>query len=362
MHQVDTPTLEYVKQRYPDIVGWVPCLHSKDGTPHFNTTRFITARGTFVSVFSVKPVYYEALGGFWRPLSEVTTCHGNKTIRLQSDALRLMTPRYMRWLEARQRLLGSELVFDYGYMGAGIQPKYMQFATTSTFYPDPNPETTTMDGGILAFQTEGSNSIALWNELHDWNGTAAGVSNITSDSVASSDAHAVRVVNASGGINRTQIGRTFMLFDTSSIGSDTVDTATLSVYGFRLGADFNIGVVQSSPASNTALVADDFDQCGAIDSPVEGASRTTITTTTQYYDWVFNTTGESWVNTSGITKLGNRSANDMDDTYPSIGTDWRFSWSSADVSGTANDPKLVVEHSAGGGGTVLPSYIPMIGL
>lgn len=353
MHQVDKPTLEYAKKLHPDIIGWVGPLHAKDGAPYFNTTQFVTANGTYVSVFSVKPVYYEAIGGYWRPLSEITSYHGNKRIEL-NDKWRLATPRFIDWLSKRQAIFGGQLLLPT-YFGEFrrqdiARPVISLGLTTTTVYPDPNPETTTMDGGILAFQTETTVSQALWDELHDWNGTAAGVTGITDDTATSGDTYVVRNVRNPGVSNATQIGRAFFLFSTSAIGSDTISSATFSVYGWGSNG-LTMGVVQSSPASNTALVTGDFDQCGAINSPTEGTdARVTPsnTPTLSYANWSLNATGRGWVNGSGVTKLGLRSDADITDSFPGSTIDQRHNCYYADVSGTSTDPKLVVEHTAGG--------------
>jgi hypothetical protein len=97
-----------------------------------------------VDVFHVKPIYYEALDGSWRPMAEVCTHHGNRRIVLAPHAWGMIHPRFLQWLMKRQRLLGSALEFD----GGVLAPERLEFALTLTAYPDASPETTTMDGHV----------------------------------------------------------------------------------------------------------------------------------------------------------------------------------------------------------------------
>jgi len=71
-----------------------------------------------------------------------------------------------------------------------------------------------------------------------------------------------------------------------------------------------------------------------------------------YADYALNATGTAQINQTGISKFGYAMVYDIDGTTPPSGGDLgcRLHIRMADYSGSASDPKLVVEHTAGGGG------------
>ena len=208
--------------------------------------------------------------------------------------------------------------------------------TTSTFYPDAHPESTSHDA-MMASYTRSS-----WATAHD--DTEAQYIN---DNYAGPDRF---VYSGKDGAN-FKIVRFQTLFDTSPIGSDTVSSATASLYvnlvnnGDNDGDDY-IAVVSSNPASNTGMALGDYSLMGttAYSNTIDLSSMSTG----GYVDWTINATGLVAINTSGITKFGFREGHDIinsayagaDDTVNSIVT------YAAEQAGTTNDPKLVVVHSA----------------
>jgi hypothetical protein len=214
--------------------------------------------------------------------------------------------------------------------------------TTSTFYPDASPESTSVDG--FAFNAANAN----WNTAHD---ATSGSANDAGTAMYASSGK-----NSAGNF---VIYRMFLLFDTSALpDDDVISSATLSTYinyavnGDNDGDDW-VNVVQSSPASNTALVGADFDNCGAVDNPTEGATRHDITgiSSSAYLDFALNATGISWIAKTGVSKFGIREGHDALD-IPYAGSNSSFNEigvASADYAGTTRDPKLVIEHAAGGG-------------
>ena len=222
--------------------------------------------------------------------------------------------------------------------------------TTTTVYPDAHTESTSVDGVVLTYD-QGSD----WDTEHDR----------TSGNYAYDSATTLVL-----GYMRSNIGsdiglyRHFFLFDTSGIDDDDeISAATLSLYAVSTGSTSSGGssevsvttssVVQSSPASNTALVTGDFNQCGSVDDPAEGIDSGNRFdphddfTTSQYNDIDLNSTGIGWIAKDGITKLGIRNMPDITDDdigsnkhndYMNVGT--------ADQAGTSKDPKLTVTHAA----------------
>ena len=200
-------------------------------------------------------------------------------------------------------------------------------STTSTFFPDADVESTSVDGQ-LDIET------ATWAGSHD---AAAGDAARPSAATLSTRARLLA--------GNYFISRDIYLFDTSGIGSgQQVDSATLSLAGTGT-VENNVDtttydVVASTPASNTDLVAGDFDQLGTTvfgEFAVSGWNQTADT----YND--ITLTNTSAISVTGITKLGGRNSRDTDNVAPT--GDNSIDSRSADTAGTTSDPKLVVVHT-----------------
>jgi hypothetical protein len=342
MHLVDTPTLQYAKRFRSDIVGWNPLLHTKNGQPLFNTTEFVLSSGKKMSVFSIKPIYYEAIGGFWRPLSEITEQHGNRNITLNQN-WRMATPRFIDWLSKRQSLFGEQLLLPSPFGAYPSQyitrPMVHIGMTTTTVYPDPSSGSTTVDGFIT------SGYRATMQLAHDV--TTGDGSNVTSPWPGSGYPIMQRALrNASG----YYLGRCYFLFDTSAIDSgDTISSATLSLYGnsfsYSNASTSTYHIVASSPASNNTLATTDFDNISFTSfASIDYASMSQ----SSYNDFSLDSNGIANVTKAGISKFGSVNSLDLNVTSMTSGHDNIMSVAEADASGTSTDPKLVVIHTAGG--------------
>jgi hypothetical protein len=146
--------------------------------------------------------------------------------------------------------------------------------------------------------------------------------------------------------------RYIALFDTSALtAAAAISAAVLSLYGDdkgnALGCSPNIDIYTSAPASNTALVAGDFDCLGTVSqtgSPITYAAWSI----TGYNAFTFDATGRGNISKTGISKFGARNANyDVANTAPSWVTnvDAYVTALNADSAGTTNDPKLVVTYT-----------------
>ena len=200
--------------------------------------------------------------------------------------------------------------------------------TTDTFYPSAGA-VSPADGRAYRLATD-----TTWAGARD---TAAG----TGASATESQIYAGAELRATG---KYEVTRLFFNFDTSTIGSgQQIDTSTFSLYcGSDTTGGGQFGLVQTTPAGNDTVVVGDYDAM-TIDSPTEGSARVTHASS-QYNDFSMNADGKGWVNTTGVTNLGIRYDYDIDDTTPTARR-YRQIYA-ADSAGTANDPKLVVEHSA----------------
>src|SRR3990167_5851232 len=116
-----------------ESIGWAK------GKPHFNATRFILSNGQVSTVFHVKPVYYYTSWNTVRPLSEITSYHGNRRITLKEGWENKIHFGYLSWLVKRCQLIGGGVSYDPSKI-----PLFLN--TDSTFYPNPNVEITSVDG------------------------------------------------------------------------------------------------------------------------------------------------------------------------------------------------------------------------
>lgn len=204
-----------------------------------------------------------------------------------------------------------------------------------TFFPDAgSPGTTTIDGYIHRYVTSETFSTIR-----------AGAGTYTS--AGNTQLEFVRIISSSTS-NQYQLMRRFHLgFNTSSLDDGaSIDTATLSIWGIAKNAGLGVpemGIVSSSPASNTVLANSDYGNFGTTDYATRytygGWSNTAYNTTT------FNAAGKSAISLNGVTNLGCRFGWDIDNIAPT----WKsvkesyLSGETADSTGTTKDPKLVVE-------------------
>ena len=162
------------------------------------------------------------------------------------------------------------------------------------------------------------------------------------------------------------IYRCFFLFDTSPIDdADNIDSAVFSLvfdttagwFLDELSPAGAIALVECTIASNTAIASSDFE--GTVGNTTRQATDKTLASLTvddtTYNDWTLNATGRGNISLTSITKLGARIASDADDTEPTWSADDQTYVApiAAENSGTSEDPKLEVTHSA-----AAPSLLP----
>lgn len=199
--------------------------------------------------------------------------------------------------------------------------------TTTTIYPNP---ATSIDG------YSNFSAGATWAAAHDaLAGTGA------SDTIT--EARAIET-HFLGGVY--YITRGFFLFDTSVIpDTDVISSATLSLYTGPTGIADNDGasvdVVASTPASDTAITVLDYDQVGTtVFSTLDMGSLSLGA----YNALAFNASGIAAITKTGVSKFATRSSKDTSNTAPAFESSWFVFY--ADETGTATDPKLVIEHAA----------------
>lgn len=219
--------------------------------------------------------------------------------------------------------------------------------TVSTFYPDGDPETTSVDGDLQNSNGGPDTTFALLRDR------------TTSDTSFESDPTARPRVASGGLTNEWNIfSRAFLLFDTSSLpDTDTIESATMDIVLTAKTDNFteagSMSMVTSSPASNTAIVLTDYDNFGttkqATDRTIAGLTADSAT----YQSFTLNATGLTNVSNTGISKYGIRSTFDNDNTPPTWGGDLfsaiTFATAEEILAGDKR-PKLVVTHVAAASG------------
>jgi streptogramin lyase/5-hydroxyisourate hydrolase-like protein (transthyretin family) len=214
--------------------------------------------------------------------------------------------------------------------------------TDVIFYPNADPETTTVDGALEKYG-------ATWSEARD-----AATADITDDTAVSFyGAHVMNYDNST-----YAVARSFFSFDLSPLVGESVTGATFSVYGESKAttnsADPDLGLFYSSGfASNTALSASDYASVGS--SPLASTIAYADFSSSGYNNFSLNTTGlgyvQSKVDTGGVGYLAMRTVTyDMMNNAPSTvpgqphGGDLNVYFS--DQAGTSQDPKLAVTYSS----------------
>lgn len=259
------------------------------------------------TTFFAKPQFYED-DGQWRQIEYATT---TPEVFSMSGAI-----KYVQKREFWERLLPGKPVF----------------AAVSTFYPDPNTETTSVDGEV---------------SYSDLTASFTAV-----DSATSID---VKLQSVYDGVDcfcyLELIDRGVFLFDTSALTAGAVvSAATMSIYvtskanSDNDGTDY-IAVISTTPASNTALVGNDFNNVGGTNFTDSPPDITAITTAT-YTNITLNASGIAAVATAGITKFALQEGHDFTGFNIAASATNRITLSSAETSGTSQDPKLEVTYTS----------------
>jgi len=225
--------------------------------------------------------------------------------------------------------------------------------TTTIVFPDPNPETTSVDGWAMK---DGSANLT-WANIR----IAAGSGSLDTDATKN------LIFWDESGTNSQyqQMTRAFLLFDTSSItDTDTIDSATLGFVSSAktdCTAGCSISLVASNPAINTVIGNSDYNALGITKFASDMAMTAIDTNNVAYNNFTLNASGLANINVSGISKFAIASNKDINNTAPgnwSGGQSQRLTINFASQAGTDKDPKLTVTHSAetaGGGSTATTS-------
>jgi len=205
-----------------------------------------------------------------------------------------------------------------------------QISATGTFYPDANPETTTVDGYVRRHsvnETWSTLIVSAGNQVQD-----DGLVSIRTD--FSSTATVDRYLNCH---------RAILLFDTSSLPDDaTINSATLSIAINEKWSSAGIYVVPGYASANTVLHPWYFENIGTTNlGYISGDDIPELAGT--YTDIPLNGDGISQINKTGISKFGLRNSYDFTGGNPP----WEYPYHGgvrcrAAEYGDPCKPKLVV--------------------
>lgn len=276
-------------------------------------------------IVSGNPMYYEDEEGKWWIAEYGVTTEDSYTYQSSlKESASVSDTKAISFVDQAVSLIASAAQSVGEFIG--IIP-YRAYASTGTFYPDPNVEVNTVDGTVYLELN------ASWNTVR---GASVGTAYDSDPAMQVSDIK----VNSS----RRNISRSFLLFDTSSIpDGSAILNSSLKVHVTGMSAassERRIFVVSSNPQSNTTLANDDYNRLGNTsfgnsDGTYDFGSYETIP---------LNEAGLGAISTTGITKLGLRTYNDLYNNPVSNSNELVVNLASSDEPGTAKDPKLVVAY------------------
>lgn len=220
---------------------------------------------------------------------------------------------------------GAYVIFASAWKEAGN-------TLSAVFYPDADTESTSVDGYVARQSVNEALATII-----------AGAGNGSSDVVGNND---LALVVASATTNQYQIiRRGIFLFDTSSLTSSAnIISSTLSLYvtitNNNLGGSASFSLVQSTPASNTALANSDY---GNVGSTLQATSLTVSSLLTSAYNsFTLNAAGLSNISKTGITKFGTRMESDRSGSGLTWSSSARESVEGNYSDAGSNKPRLLV--------------------
>jgi len=146
------------------------------------------------------------------------------------------------------------------------------------------------------------------------------------------------------------LGRPIVTFDASALGSSATLTAgNLGMYGNTavfsgLGA-FEVDIVSSTPASDTALANGDYANLGS--TPFASIASTSLVNG-GYNSFSLNASGLANISKTGISKFGMRLNWDTDDSFGGTWSSGQISgqyYMDGGYSGTTRDPKIDITYT-----------------
>lgn len=306
--------------------------------------RFKSWYGEVLSEIHIKPIHYIGNDKKWHNLSEIASYFGNRNGMILKEGWENKADfGYLAWYLKRQKLIKGKGIFLPKH--TGVLPMPLLLNTTSTFYPDPDPESTTVDGVVLRINDGGT-----WADIRGGAGTNV---------VDSGTDNELDNMETGSGSNWRKIHRGVMLFDTGPTipDTDSITSATFSLYGpatakentnSATAAQAALHIVSSAPASNTALATGDY-AIASWGTTSFGSFVYADYASGAYNDVALNASGLSNISKTGVSKFGVRSGGDLNDSEPTRNGGSLTTYIAGVLADTAlqdKDPKLVVVHGA----------------
>ncbi len=283
-----------------------------------------TAGRQWVSELHINPVYANSIRWRWKEFCE-----------------------YAKWLEEQRYNQTVERAIHLGIPASVIRLGLM-VGTETIVYPDPDPESTSVDGTCGRHGQDDT-----WANVRDGDGTTGEAE------AASREAVQIKASTTSGQYDT--IRRGVLLFDGSDItDSDTIDSAVFAFDRTTLSNGLSgdahdnsrVVLVESNPASDTDVVAADFQSTRIAGTTSFGESVTQENLGTDYNNITLNASGLANISKTAVSKFAVRYKWDFGNSE--TGLTWSsgarmavgFNW--ADQTGTSTDPKLTIQHSAAG--------------
>lgn len=253
------------------------------------------------------------------------------------------------WLVVRHTTEGSGNS-QYHWLGDACTPTYaygnlaLFFGTTgaltTTFNPDGNPESTSVDGHVVRSLDPDIVPTESFSTIRSGAGNFAfdGGSNTSADLLA----------DAVTSNTYIELNRALLLFDTSSLPNDAViSAATLSIYvTYRINElSQSLNVTSGTPASNTALVTSDYAIANFGSTTFSTNVDMGTMTLNAYNAFILNGSGIAVISLTGITKLAVRGSGDITNTAPTWVADG-LSKVSFQTAENTNKPKLVITYTS----------------
>jgi len=225
----------------------------------------------------------------------------------------------------------------YSELERGNYPQI--YLSTDTFYPDADPESTSVDGNVGRSGVD-----ETFSTIRN------GAGNLTNAATTDRDCP---MYLATPTTNQYQYLERFVcLFDTHTLGGGNVISATLSIYSTTktndLGAD-NVDIVSSSPASNTALTATDYNIANWGTTLFATGIALSSIATNAYNNYTLNASGIAHINTTGVSKFGSRLGKDISGSSPTWASGKRNAPHFVHSDNGSNKPKLVVTYTPSSG-------------
>jgi hypothetical protein len=218
---------------------------------------------------------------------------------------------------------------------------------TATYYPDPDTETTTVDGKT---GREGPNDVS-WSVMRAGS-TAQGTIGADDDNTLDTFGYLYFRNTQWDSTNYYRMSRSYELFDTSDVVSPSYSAATISREYTDSGSSDShsssifIDWTVCAPASNTAIVVGDHAIANWTNTSLARSTTDVASESYGSYNSLdFNAAGLTYLNSvgGGIVKLGSRWSFDTDNSDSANQQGGAgINYYAADQTGTSQDPKLFV--------------------